>query len=193
MFHGNLALVAGGAIFVSGVDAGLRLVGLTFTLNSAQIGGAAYITGSGSFLVEANEDYEVVEHPTMFDQCSFVGNTATATGGAVLSSAGQAAVTNTLFQANSAGVGGALRLAGTTSLHNSTFVENISGENGGPAVSNVGYILSMSHVVFSGNVIWCIPGTFMSYEAPETVRQRHRCLITSLILIPAAVVYLFGE
>ena len=50
-------------------------------------------------------------------------------------------------------------------------MDNISDEDGGAAVSNIGLILGISNILFEGNVYSCATGTFLEYNA---VRPRSR-------------------
>lgn len=66
---------------------------------------------------------------------------------------------------NKAGTGGALRIAGNVeSLINCSFVDNVSNEGGGPAISSIGYIQEISNITFEHNVFDCVPETFLDYE-----------------------------
>lgn len=163
LFFANSAAVVGGAIFVSSSGIGPRFSGLRFVDNLAGSGGAVYVTGSG------NEDLDVfVTVPpsaTTFDGCQFIGNRATATGGALESVAGQDHISNSLFAGNTARVGGALRLGGRTFMDNCSFVDNISEEGQGPAVDNVGLVGSVTTTSFVGNVFSCQPGEYLELNA----------------------------
>lgn len=68
------------------------------------------------------------------------------------------------FVGNSARFGGALRIVGTASLSNCTFVENASNDGKGPAISNVGYISSQNNSYFRDNIPQCDPGTFLDFN-----------------------------
>ncbi|CBJ48858.1 polymorphic Outer membrane protein G/I family [Ectocarpus siliculosus] len=161
-FIGNAAEVAGGAVFVSGTGFGPIFTGARFISNSAQVGGAVSTVGSGN--LKENADISP-PNPTTFDHCHFIDNRATATGGAIDSAAGQDAFVNSTFQGNRAGTGGGLRLAGTASLDTCSFVDNISDDQGGAAVSNIGSLLSVENITFSGNVFDCDPGMYLDYNA----------------------------
>ncbi|CAN0474599.1 unnamed protein product, partial [Ectocarpus sp. 12 AP-2014] len=161
-FIGNAAEVAGGAVFVSGTGFSPVFTGARFISNSAQVGGAVSAVRSGN--VKENADISP-PNPTTFDRCHFIDNRATATGGAIDSAAGNDAFVNSTFQGNRAGTGGGLRLAGTASLDNCSFVDNISDDEGGAAVSNIGSLLSVGNITFSGNVFDCDPGMYLDYNA----------------------------
>ncbi len=49
-------------------------------------------------------------------------------------------------------------------VENCSFVENISDDRGGAAVSTIGS-MSMVNISFSGNVFDCEPGMFLNYSA----------------------------
>lgn len=167
-FIDNTAAVAGGAIFVSGTGTGPAFSSVSFVSNSAQVGGAVSMVGSGNLKEAAAA---VPLNPTTFDRCLFVGNRAVATGGAIESAAGQDAFVGSVFRDNTAGTGGALRLAGTASLENCSFVDNGSEGGRGAAVSNIGSILGMDNISFSGNVFACQPGMFLGYNTVRAVSE----------------------
>ena len=160
-FFGNHATVAGGGVFISAPGEGPTFANATFLHNSAEVGGGASITGCGVSLDVQNDELS-----TLFDRCRFIGNNATKNGGAIDSASGVAAViANTLFENNFAQLsGGALLLAGSTSLDNCSFVENVSGVDGGPAVSMVGYTLYIQNCFFGKNAYDCPPNTFLDGE-----------------------------
>lgn len=160
-FTGDRAKDAGGAVYVSGAGLGPTFTGMSFISNSAQVGGAASIVASGNLKRFADIESP---NPTTFDRCSFVNNRATATGGAIESAGGQDLITNSVFEGNRAGVGGALRLAGMTSVANCSFVENISDDEEGAAISNIGSISTTTNNYFSGNAFYCQPGMFLDFH-----------------------------
>eukprot|EP00752_Nemacystus_decipiens_P013054 g11547.t1 len=160
-YVGNSAEVAGGAVFVSGAGAGPLFSTATFVSNSAQVGGAVSLFGSGNS--KGVSDAEPPD-PTTFDRCRFVSNRAT-TGGAIDSAAGHDSIFDSTFEDNVAGTGGALRLAGTTTIDGCSFVENFSDDGGGAAVSNIGTISVMAYISFSGNGFNCPAGMFLHYNA----------------------------
>ena len=161
-FVDNTAVVAGGAVFISGTGVGPVFTNVSFVSNSAEVGGAVSVVGSGNL----RESFAVlVPNPTTFARCEFIANTAGATGGAVNSASGQDSFIGSVFEGNKAREGGAMRLAGTTAMVNCTFVENVSDDGGGAAVSNIGYISRIQNVAFTGNVFDCEPRMFLDYNA----------------------------
>ena len=178
-FINNTADVAGGAVFVSGAGVGPVFPGVRFVSNSAQVGGAVSAVGSG-FFQENGETF-----PTTLKGCHFVDNRASATGGAIESAAGQDVFLDCVFEDNKAGTGGALRLAGTSYMENCSFVDNISDQGGGAAVSNIGSISEMENNSFSGNVFNCEPGMFLSYSE-VCVGVRARCSRERLVCVRCA-------
>lgn len=152
-FYDNVANVAGGAVFLSATGRGLTFNGTRFDSNSAQVGGGVYATGSGTMITRVGDRKRF--HPTRFVDCIFVDNVASAIGGAINTASGRDEFLGTWFEHNSAVVGGALRLAGEASLENCSFVENISDEDGGPAVSSIGFISEASNVSFEENKFRC--------------------------------------
>eukprot|EP00903_Cladosiphon_okamuranus_P017744 g16334.t1 len=157
-FRANSAGSAGGAVCLTGVGVGPEFRGIRFDSNSAQIGGAVYSTGSGTALLTSGEEF-----PVRYDDCSFLANRATASGGAVESAAGKDVVTNSTFVNNTARQGGAMRLAGAVSLSGCIFKENSADITGGPAISNVGLTESIESSSFANNYIRCNPGSFVDF------------------------------
>lgn len=162
-FWGNTAGVAGGAIYMSGVTFGVLFEGMKFISNSALIGGGLYSTGSGTAVTEDGDDI-LHQNPTTFIGCEFIGNEAMKTGGAMDSSTGRDMIENTSFVGNTASMGGALRLVGTTSLIGCEFIDNLSGDDEGPGISNDGAIANLSRCSFIDNVFNCPTGFFLEYN-----------------------------
>eukprot|EP00903_Cladosiphon_okamuranus_P021507 g19772.t1 len=163
-FIDNSATTAGGAVHVSGSGVGPVFTGIDFLSNSAQVGGAVSTVGSGK--LEGFADVES-PNPTTYERCRFIENRATATGGAIESASGQDYIFNSVFEGNKAGAGGALRLAGTTSVENCSFVDNISDDGEGGGISNIGSISRMTNISFSGNTFYCQPDMFLGYESGD--------------------------
>ena len=149
-FVNNSAGISGGAIFLEGNRNGLRMTGLSFISNSAEMGGVVCAVGSGNY---------TVEHSTIYLRCGFFANVA-AFGGAVSSLAGTHVFIDSSFEQNSAIDGGGLWIADRASISNCSFIDNVSEERGGPAVSNRGNISKLEGVYFSGNVFTCDMGSF---------------------------------
>ena len=170
-FRRNYARVSGGAIFMSGVDVGLIFRGVTFVSNSAQFGGGVHAISSGN--AKFNLDGKETSNPTIFDRCSFVDNTAIATGGAIQSAAGQDYIISTSFIGNTARAGGALFLAGTASFMNCSFFDNEAEEGEGPAISNIGYLEKMQNSSFAGNAYNCALGTFRAFDVVRLAQPPH--------------------
>eukprot|EP00752_Nemacystus_decipiens_P012586 g11146.t1 len=163
-FMENAAEVAGGAIYVSGTGIGPVFTGVGFFSNTAQVGGAVSTVGSGNLKGFADVESP---NPTMYERCRFIGNRATATGGAIESASGQDSIFNCVFEGNKALAGGALRLAGTASVENCTFADNASDDGGGAAVSTIGSISRMANISFRGNVFYCQPNMFLGFESGD--------------------------
>lgn len=168
-FARNSARVAGGAVFVSGAGFGPTFTDANFVMNSAQVGGAASLSGSGS---AKDTDSYMPLHPTTFHRCRFCGNEASTTGGAIESAAGDDDILHSVFESNTAPVGGALRLAGTTGVYNCSFAENLAEDGEGAAVSNIGTIWWMENVSFIENAFVCPPGMYLAYNevSPDVIR-----------------------
>ena len=177
-FTDNLAGVMGGALYVSSSGLGPRFPRVSFVSNEAQIGGAASITGSGS-TKDTND--ATPPSPTTFDRCEFTNNRAIAAGGAVESAAGHDAILNSVFRGNTARVGGALRLAGTAAIDNCSFVENLSDDGEGAAVSNIGVLSRVEGNFFHGNIFGCQRDMFLNFTAVSVEE-----LATSAILVQLA-------
>ena len=180
-FRDNSADVAGGAVFVSSTGFGPTFWNASFVSNAAQVGGAVSTIGTGNRKDAADL---VPLHPTTFDGCRFINNEATATGGAIESAAGQDVYTGTVFEGNKAGTGGALRLAGSALVDNCSFLENVSDDGEGAAVSNIGSISRMANVFFRGNAFDCEPGTFLDFNVSVEVLVRVPGTLDSNIPVP---------
>lgn len=160
-FVNNSAGNSGGAIFIAGIGVGLQFIGATFLSNRAEVGGAVYSTGSGLTVTKASQGGQV-DHPTTFSECQFENNSAGATGGAVESAAGLDVISSSTFVRNTARIGGALRLAGTSYLENCSFIENSSTEEG-LAVSNLGHLEGISGNSFLDNLYSCDKGFYLYF------------------------------
>lgn len=156
-FQSNTANGAGGAIMLSGVDDTV-FHRTRFTANSSPRGGAVYSVSSG--IKTDNAGAQPAFFPIVYEDCLFTGNWASASGGAIESLVGYDQAFRTVFERNTAGVGGALRLGGAASLTNCTFVDNISDEDEFAAISNLG-VLQVYESRFSGNSFWCEDGTYL--------------------------------
>ena len=167
-FFKNEAVVAGGGVSISSPGEGPTFTNASFMSNYAEVGGGIFITGSGTSL-NPNDG----EISATFEECRFIDNKAVATGGAIESATGAAAITNTHFKGNEAGVGGALRLAGASSVKGCTFEDNRSDLGGGQAISWIGYNLDIENCSFLGNSYDCDPGTVYYDEV--------RCLAVALM------------
>ena len=163
IFIRNSARLSGGAIFVAATAIGPVFRNVTFIENSAEIGGGVLASGSGT-AVTTDIDNSQVENPTTFDGCTFVGNVAVTGGGAVDSASGKDAFIGTVFEGNSASLGGALRNAGQASIDNCSFIDNVSQPGGGPAVFNVGTMSNETDIYFNGNVFSCERQMFLNFE-----------------------------
>lgn len=76
--------------------------------------------------------------------------------------AGDDDILETLFEGNTAGNGGALRIGGETDLTNCTFIDNISDEDSGAAISNIGVLkIEGTSSLFSGNSFKCKTGFYL--------------------------------
>lgn len=158
VFTGNSAAISGGAVYLSAVADGLTCPpGVSFISNSAQIGGAVYLLASGTTVANL-EEYPIVYNGTLFQ-----GNTASTSGGAVESVAGKDVFLYTRFVNNTARLGGALRLAGTSDLIVCDSVAN-GASTAGPAVANAGAMQQVSNVSFVDNILLCSEGTFLDHE-----------------------------
>lgn len=162
-FSGNSAGFGGGAVSISGTSVGPVFWGVTFELNRALFGGGVHVTGSG-IDATATDDGIPNESPVSFVGCMFTGNTASSSGGAVNSASGNDLFVHSSFVGNTAKAGGALRVAGETSVENCSFVDNSSDVGGGPAVSNFGSIDQLNDSSFSRNFLNCGQGTYLAFD-----------------------------
>ena len=171
-FTGNSAGIAGGAVYQSSITIGLSFVGVSFNFNSAPIGGAVYS------LACSTDTGTYTQSKTSYVDCHFYGNTATTSGGAIESVAGRDLFENTMFESNTAeGVGGALRLAGTSTVSSCQFVANGARQTG-PAARNEGSV-TVEKTSFTVNTLLCSSGTFLDYNTKVRngiswdVKKRH--------------------
>ena len=164
-FSKNSANVSGGAVYLESMGVGTYFKDVKFVGNVAPVGGGVHATGSGTTVtLDPNDDTKKMNNPTTFHGCSFVYNLAFATGGAVDSVSGQDDFFGTLFKGNTARVGGALRLAGKSSISNCSFNDNISEFGEGPAVHNLGYMSILTSNYFEGNIFDCESGMFLDFN-----------------------------
>ena len=164
-FLNNSADVSGGAVYLEGMGVGIHFRDVKFVGNVAPVGGGVHATGSGTTVTgDPKDNTKREKNPTTFDGCSFVRNLAFATGGAVDSVSGQDVFFGTLFKDNTARVGGALRLAGTSSISNCSFNDNISEFGEGPAVHNLGFMSILTSNYFEGNIFDCESGMFLDFN-----------------------------
>lgn len=157
-FSLNSANASGGAVYLSGVTVGPEFVDALFLGNSAmENGGGVYTAASGVTKVG-----KYFSSPTSFTRCKFEGNSALDQGGAIYTASGADTIESSEFTRNKAGTGGALRLAGQRiSIVNSSFLENSSDEEQGPAISNAGIQLRLVTCTFRGNFFQCPAGKFV--------------------------------
>ena len=187
IFSGNTAGSSGGAVFIGGTGIGTVFENVSFVENSAQIGGGVRVTACGT-AITVDMDNKQETNPTTFDRCKFVGNVAFGTGGAVDSASGLDVFANTFFEGNVAKMGGALRLAGKVSIDTCSFTDNVSELGGGPAVSNVGLISSVTTSNFHHNVLNCKPHAFLDFVKASTVLSNAKfigpwsCLFDEMVL-----------
>lgn len=174
-FTGNTAGVAGGAIFVSGAGFAPAFTDVSFVSNSAQVGGAVSVFGSGN--ARSAVDVQPPD-PTTFERCHFVGNRAEATGGAVESAAGRDYFVDCVFEDNESRTGGALRLAGTAGIDNCSFVDNVSEDAGGAAVSNIGFVSKMANSSFRGKTFSCQPDLFLNFSTVSRETSYHGAVVS---------------
>ena len=164
-FSANSAASSGGALYASQKKYGPTLTGVIFSNNTAEAGGAVFFSAVGIDEDDSSNGDEISYYSwSKFIECRFDGNSASSTGGAIHSIAGNDLVWGTDFTNNMADLGGALRVYGITVILNSSFVENKSGDEGGPAISNRGVILNMRSLIFSGNGYQCSADNFKDLD-----------------------------
>ena len=71
----------------------------------------------------------------------------------------------TAFNRNMASEDGALNIAGTSTLENCSFVEDISDEGRGPVIANICYVSSISNYFFLENAFSCEQGEFLGFNS----------------------------
>ena len=161
VFSSNYAESSGGALFASRKEYGLKLPGAIFFNNTAEAGGAVFLSAVGIYEDGSSDDNSPYFYASIFDECIFDGNSASSTGGAIHSIAGRDVISGTSFTNNFANIGGALRISGMMiDILNSSFVENKSGEGGGSAIS-IGGVNSMEKLFFSSNGYHCSSDAFV--------------------------------
>lgn len=141
---------------------------------------------------------------TEFENCSFIGNVATAAQGAICSD-GNAKVTDCLFSDNvSAGDGGAMGVGGTATVTNSTFTGNKGRNSGaihvgkagsatveggsfsgnqatngyGGAISAWGGTLNVTGAAFTGNSATQSGGAILGYKGGASIVTLTNCTFT---------------
>ena len=186
MFLRNNAGLSGGAVFVAATGMGTVFKNVIFVKNYAQIGGGVHASGSGTVVV-VDTNNEVVTNPTTFEGCFFDSHVAHTTGGAVDSASGEDAFLRTIFKGNQATLGGALRLAGTASVDNCSFDDNVSELGGGPAVSNVGYMSNVTNSSFKNNVFSCDSQTFLDFNVKSASYPASCSTVIDTVTIQLAV------
>lgn len=116
-------------------------------------------------------------HPTNFSSCTFLGNSALESGGAIEIAIGRAHVEHSEFVWNIANAGGALRIFGTVDLFNSSFSDNMSAEGHGSAISNLGVVSGMDGLSFSGNRFSCAATEYVDSSEVSVldIQSSRRC------------------
>ena len=161
VFSSNYAASSGGALFASRKEFGLSLTGVIFFNNTAEAGGAVFLSAVGTYEDGSSDDNSFYPYASTFNECRFDDNSASSTGGAIHSIAGRDVISGTSFTNNFANIGGALRISGMMiDILNSSFVENKSGEGGGSAIS-IGGVNSMEKLFFSSNGYHCSSDAFV--------------------------------
>ncbi|CAM9358530.1 unnamed protein product [Ectocarpus sp. 13 AM-2016] len=152
-FHGGVfeenRAENGGALHF-GFSVGFNLTDVTFISNSATVSGgavAAYTAGR-----------EDLSSYATFTRCNFSDNVSE-NGGAVEAGAGRLEFTYSFFEGNSADVGGAMRLGGTTIVRECSFLSN-SASVRGFAVAAVNGSANISSSSFEGNELYCESGSY---------------------------------
>ena len=163
VFSANSAASSGGALYASKTMCVPTLTGVFFSNNNAEAGGAVFFSAVGTYEHDSYYDDEIAYSTwSKLIECRFDGNLLSSTGGAIHNIAGKDSVWGTEFTNNTADFGGTLRVCGViVHLNSSSFVENKSGEEGGPAISNGGVILNIRRLIFSGNGYQCSADAFM--------------------------------
>ncbi|CAN0437324.1 unnamed protein product [Ectocarpus sp. 12 AP-2014] len=143
----NHAGSEGGAMYLFNCVVGINFTDFTFHSNMANGDG-----GAVAALAAGNEG-----SPVTFVNCAFVSNKAHGAGGAVEVLVGQLEVISCEFEGNSADVGGALRLGGTTIVRDCSFLSNSASR--GLAVAVIASA-SISGSSFERNELVCEAGSY---------------------------------
>lgn len=144
---------AGGAVTLSSVVIGPEFIRITFNANEAPRRGAVYSVSSGIEI----DNVGIPLFPAVYEDCLFrePGEHR------IESAAGNDYFVDSVFERNTAGVGGALRLRGSAVLANCIFVDN-TAEDEGPAISNLGVLDTEGNSSrFSVNILSCEKGTYL--------------------------------
>lgn len=165
-FVRNSAGLSGGAVFISGTEIGTVFSNVSFVENTAHAGGGVRVTGSGTAITVDNGS--PMDNPVIFENCRFVKNEAYGTGGAIDSASGNDVFKRTIFMGNQARLGGALRLGGKASITRCSFIDNVSEDEGGPAISNNGHLFDLTKNVFDHNVLDCKRQAFLDFTVRPT-------------------------
>ena len=136
----NISATQGGAIRINGVFFMLNLNGNIFAGNSAEDGGAVYITiKSGSDLINLNRNI-------------YNDNTATNNGGALYinSTYRNIVISNSNFTANKATInGGAIFMTSTTTVSASNFISNVADRGGAIYIGATGVRIRDSNFTYN--------------------------------------------
>jgi len=154
-FVGNSAYY-GGAVYLIGVQP--ELINCTFLDNAAIEGGAI---GTDTWRSLAAPDSGTCESAVR--GCTFTGNYAQNTGGAINTGVGSPSIIGSTFTRNSAGTGGAIYSSGITSIANCLLIHNVADQEGG-AIYSDGIRLDIISCTLSGNV--APAGTAMTCFTP---------------------------
>ena len=152
-FSNNSSESNGGALYLSYISSGsydsdFTISGTLFDSNSANYGGAIYMTSKVQYQGRCE-----------LTSCSFTNNESSSSGGAISSSSSTLIIdgisnNKTVFSDNvsSNGSGGAIYLTSSSvSIDYCEFIENISAKSGGAIYASSCNNITINHTLFKGN------------------------------------------
>lgn len=185
-FDDNEATTNGGALYLVGDKAASTIERTTLVNNISRFaGGAIWFAGAQSTLT--------------IDGLIATGNhvTSGSNGGAIgipTAAHSEVQITNSVFEANEAGNGGAISTpgqSGTFSVSHSLFRNNIAS-NTGAAIHVTGGLIEVTNVTFNGNEAVNRGGAVFNNGDPATVRLIHTT-ISDAIASEGSGIYVMGK
>ena len=174
VFHRNKATNTGGSISVAS-NSKVDVVNCTFNNSSSHTGGVLVVAYSDANLSASNFTQNSATDGGVFalkghlfvKLCNMQNNTASGTGGVGYMTRSHIFVTESNFYSNKGNLGGVFHTTmSTMDINNSTFLENLSGTNGGVIAAQTKSALLISNATITrnnaklaGGVLWFQDGT----------------------------------